>query len=325
MKTDHSYRSTDLLNKIIGIMRILIQYNYGKDYEIHRSSREAIVQIHNSKLLEQLGHRNITRNNRIIFEYPLIIRHQLCILPRLIDLESIEKEKEIIGSAILYKLFPRNHGSNYIIIIDDLSRSYILTSYYLSLYIEKYNNRKVDPIIFYKYLREILKLRKIMDEAKNLERSLKIRFDPELHEKYIVTINQLDNITPIIARLWEENKELFDRVNSIVEEEKLFEEEIMEKTNRLVKKEIELIDNYLVEKINEIVSSIIDDGYVALKFSDIIRSAKKQSLNIDEKLSIIQRYLEKNYGCRDILLVDGEEYYVLIKVSKIPIIPINIF
>lgn len=322
MKTNNSRELIELLDKIREIIRILIQYDYGKDYKIHKTSREIIIRISNSRLKEQLSRKNIVGNNEIILEYPSI-HEQLCIMPRLIDLESIEKKNEIIGSAIFFELFIKNHGSKYIIVIDDQSRNYILTSYYLSIYIDKYNDEKVDPVVFYKYLREILKLKNIMDEAKNLESSLKIKFDPELHEKYIITISQLDNITPIIARLWEENKELFDRINSIVEEEKISEEEILKKANKLVERKTMLIDNYLLEKINKILSSIIDNKYVVLKLSNIIGSMKKP-LNYVEKLSIIQRYLEQNLGCRNVFLVDGEEYYVLIKVSKIPLLPINI-
>lgn len=328
MKTDIKNRLyRDFLDKIVNVTRVLMHYTYDKDYSIERSDEGVIVQMYNTNLRDELKHKNIIQNNKIILRYTLPKR-QICVLPRPVSLESIEKENEIKGSAIFSRLLPTNKDPIYIVIIDDLSRDYVLSSYFLSLYIDKYGSRELDLALFNKYLREIIKFKNIMNEIKNLKRMLKAKFDPELHDKYLIAVNQLDSITPNLAELWEKNKDLFDRIHDIVEEADIAEEEILERITRLRNRSLDgaisLMNKYLIKKINTAISSIINNNYFILKLSSIISNDKEFPKDAD-KLYSIQQYLKNILGCEDIFLVDSEEYYVLIQISRLPIIPIILF
>ncbi len=320
MKTSMVIEEPETLYKIIGV---LVKYKYNRDYSINCENQYTVLNINNEDLRRKLfGEKD---------KAVLIIKYgyrNLCISTRLLDISYAKYMDELIASIILYKLLSCSGNYIYVFIIDSLSRNSLLTGYYMLKYMNRYNCeiRNMDLYDLGNYVLKLIMFKEISDRVKELGRMLRIRYDQRMYDEYIVEVEKLDKITQMLTSLWEKNKELFDNLLNIINEDRMTSDDLIKNIiadDDLLLKITKIIDNHFNELARKI-SGEYGIGYKIIYVDKIVPIRAVETLRIDFKLSRLSDYLRKSFGCDNLLIINGEEYEILRSISNLNFISLNI-
>jgi hypothetical protein len=321
LKTNIVVEEPETLYRIVGM---LAKYRYDKDYGINCRDQCIELIIHN----DELGRRLIGRETG---EVMLVIRYpyrNLCISTRLLDISYAKYMNELIASIILYKLLSCNDKYTYVFIIDSLSRDSLLTGYYVLKYMDRYSLGIGDRDLydFGNYVLKLIMFKEVSTRVRELRRALRIRYDQRIYEEYINEVEKLDRITPMLTSLWEKDKEFFDNLLKIIDEEEITSDDLVKNiigNNDLLLKITEIINSYFNRLIRRI-SVEYGINYELIYVDKITPIHGVDALRIDYRLKYILGYLRSNFGCSNLLIIDGEEYEILKNISSLDFISLNI-
>jgi hypothetical protein len=321
LKTNIIIDEPETLYRIVGI---LIKYKYNKDYNINCKDQYTVLNINNNELGRKLVGRG---TDKIIF----MIKYthtDLCISPRLLDTSYAKYMNELIASIILYKLLSCSGKYTYVFIIDSLSRDSLLTGYYMLKYMDRYGQVIKYKNLYYfgNYVLKLIMFKEASDRVKELRRALRIRYDQRMYEEYVSEVEKLDKITSMLTDLWERDKEFFDNLLNIINEEEMTSDDLVKniiENNDLLLKITRIINNYFDELIKRI--SIEYGISCKIIYVDKITPIHGvDALRIDFKLKHILDHLRDHLGCSNLLIINNEEYEILKNISNLDFISLNI-
>ena len=308
----------EFLKQYIELLKDIADYKEPSDYKTSCLNNSIHLEIKNEELITKIG------TNTIQLE-KLHDERTTCLVSRILNITETSKyAKELRTLAITSKVLECTSNANTFIVLDDTSLDIILTTYYLGKMKNKIENITPEEIIKISiYIKYLQLLKNILSHIKDLQKQLRYIHDPHKEEEYRIELGRLDNLMPTISKLWENNRELFDKIHYIVNKDEKSDEEIIRETlnNPEYLTKLVLVRNLWKKYIENIIDKQIK--YIIIFLSKIIPISTKLK-ELDIKLNYLLKYLRNTHLCKEIIFLDGEEYSILQKYTGLEFNTINI-
>ena len=308
----------EFLKQYIGLLKDIADYKEPSDYKISCSNNSIYLEIKNEELITRIG------TNTIQLE-KLHEERITCLVSRILNITETSKYvKELKTIAVISKILEFTNNVKTFIVLDDISPDIILTAYYFGKIKNKIENITPEKIIEISiYIKYLQLLKNILSHVKDLQKQLRYIHDPHKEEEYRIKLSRLDNLMPTISKLWENNRELFDKIHYIINKDEKTDEEIIRETlnNHEYLAKLVLIRNFWKKYIENIIDKQIK--YTIIFLSEIT-PVSTELKELDIKLNYLLKYLRDTYLCEEIIFLDGEEYSILQKYTGLEFDTINI-
>ncbi len=311
-------RIKEFLKQYIELLKDIADYKEPSDYKISCSNNNIYLEIKNKELIIRIGANTIQLEK-------LHDERTTCLVSRILNITETSKyAKELKTLAIISKILECTSNAKTVIVLDDTSLDIILTTYYFEKLENKIENISPEEIIEISiYIKYLQLLKNILSHIKDLQKQLRYINDPRKEEEYRIELNRLDNLMPIISKLWENNRELFDKIHNIINKDEKTDEEIITEilNNPRYLTKLVLIKNLWKKYIENIIDKQIKYTIIFLSETMPISTELKE---LDIKLNYLIRYLRNTFLCEEIIFLDGEEYSILQKYTGLEFNTINI-
>ncbi len=233
-----------------------------------------------------------------------------CIVSRLIRLERVEKELgEILEKANRLRLH-----LDYVV-LDDYTEDVLVFIYVFTRCLKGEYPRDI-PVHRLLRMSYILSLfKKYQNRVKELELVLKKTTSNNLYEEYRGLLDKRDRLLPEISMFWEEYPELFDTLNTCIYG---FEEGLDEIILDVIRDSDQysearnVLRRMVLRRIAYPPRNILWMWDIAREYGKLDRD----SMDLVSKLKMLSSYLRRQ-GYREIIIVDGVEYELVVKYGGI--------
>ncbi len=291
------------LKKILGI---LTRYSFNKDYVIKCIDQRIVVELLGEKLVRVCREKGLLINNYFEVEIPAFSKP--CVIPRIQYIEDFHRYlHEVHGAFILNKIIDCKIPITTYIFISTHTDDFLFMTYLYNRLKEENIELEINQLVEYGF--KLFQLKQLYTRIKDLEKILRREYNEKLYYEYQDLVRELDRLTPQVKDLWEYNRELFDKIYSVILSIDKDWNDLIDsiRLNIVVYKDDmeELISTW--KKIYMDIANIYQVSPIII---DTLNELEATSTYLNDIFKRVIEYL-RSKGCNEILIVDGEEYHIL--------------
>ncbi len=290
------------------LLKKLINYRQGIDYEITCSDEGVSLELRSKDLEKEIG-SIVGELDRIVRER---FREHTCLLPPIqyLTLENIGRELHVL--SILYEILSCMFDVHVYVVLNDCSEDFLITLY---LFRELKQGGEADLFKIARYGNVIVRFKDLHHRINVLKKTLEKKYDESLHTEYLDLVSELDELVKEISRLWISDKELFDQIHSIVFPLDMDRRELLDRIQQNIEKYVDYRIKLLDRWIRALNKYLRIEGVEYIVVSKLLSHSCLESSLLDIIKTVYDHLRRRN--CRDIVFIAGEDYLVLREVSRL--------